>query len=150
ALLRVVLLRGAAVRGRRLGAARCPRALLRPVVGRVEAGALEVHRHRVEDALDGGVAGGAVGERILAHTLHHLKGVAPLAAILVDRHGTLSIGVLTTPEPALERAKRPPGPPLRPVGGVLRGRPGGRPSWSARQASAPNDWSLATAPSAQR
>jgi ketosteroid isomerase-like protein len=32
-------------------------------------------------------------ERVVGHALHHLERVASLAAILVDRHGTLSIGV---------------------------------------------------------
>src|SRR5262249_22066051 len=82
------------LRLRRRLAARRPTLALLAVVRVVEARSLEVDRHRVEDALDGGVAGAAARDGVLAHSLHHLEGVPLLAAVLVDRHGTLSIGVL--------------------------------------------------------
>ena len=59
-----------------------------PVVGRVEAGALVVHRHRVEHALDGARAAGLarLGLRI-GHPLEQLERVSVGAAVLVNRHG---------------------------------------------------------------
>src|SRR5439155_15083123 len=61
--------------------------LLAAVVRRVEARALEVHRHGVEDALDGGAAGRAARQRVVTHALHDLEGVPVLAAVFVDGHG---------------------------------------------------------------
>ena len=48
---------------------------------------------RVEDPLNGRSVLLADGQRVVCHALHHLERVASLAAILVNRHGTLSIGV---------------------------------------------------------
>ena len=45
-----------------------------------------MHRDGVEHALDRRSAGGALGDRVVGHALHHLEGVALLAAVLVDRH----------------------------------------------------------------
>src|SRR3954454_17902963 len=67
--------------------------LLLAVVGVVEARALEVDGHRVEDALHGRAVLLAELQRVVGHALHPLERVASLAAILVNRHGTLSIGV---------------------------------------------------------
>src|SRR4051812_28222839 len=50
-------------------------------------------RDRVEDALHGSAADLTLRHGVVAHALQHLKGVALVAAVLVDRHGTLSIGV---------------------------------------------------------
>ena len=49
--------------------------------------------HRVEDPLHRRPVLLAELEGIVRHALHHLERVASLAAILVDGHGTLSIGV---------------------------------------------------------
>src|SRR5213078_3117951 len=49
----------------------------------------------------------ALRDRIVAHALEHLEGVTVLAAVLVDGHGTLSIGV-------------PPGPGTAPSGRAPR------------------------------
>ena len=57
--------------------------------------------HGVEHALDGRSVLLAELQRVVGHALHHLERVASLAAILVDRHGTLSIGV---PEGTLRRS----------------------------------------------
>src|SRR4051812_18427165 len=61
-------------------------ALLRPVVGVVEALALEVHGDGVEHALDGRAALLAGLHRVVAHPLHDLERVVDLAAVLVDGH----------------------------------------------------------------
>ena len=56
------------------------------VVGRVEARALEVHRDRVEDALDRRPALLAPRHGVLGHALEDLELVPVAAAVLVDRH----------------------------------------------------------------
>jgi hypothetical protein len=56
-----------------------------------------VDRDRVEDALHGRSVLVTDRERVVGHALHHLERVAALAAILVNRHGTLSIGVPNFP-----------------------------------------------------
>ena len=61
-------------------------ALARPVVGVVEALALEVDGRRAEDALDGLAGLGVLGERLVAELLHDLEGRAVLAPVLVDGH----------------------------------------------------------------
>src|SRR3990170_1730818 len=59
-----------------------------PVVCRVEAGALEVHRDRVEHLLDGAFAAHFAGlGRRVRHPLEDLEGVPVGTAVLVDRHG---------------------------------------------------------------
>ena len=60
-----------------------------------------MHGNRVKDTLHGRPADGAAGERILDHPLNYLKGVPPLAAVLVSRHGASSIGVRTVPSASL-------------------------------------------------
>ena len=70
--------------------------LVLAVVRVVEARPLEVHRHRVEHPLNRRAVLLAGRERVVGHALHHLERVPSLAAILVDRHGTLSIGVPDT------------------------------------------------------
>ena len=57
-----------------------------PVIGRVEAGALEVDRDRVEHPLDRFAADLAHRDRVVGHPLHHLEGVAVGAAVSVGRH----------------------------------------------------------------
>src|SRR3954462_626890 len=96
----------AAVLRRRRAVGRPSRALLLAVVGVVEARALEVDRDRVEDAVHRRPADLALRDRIVAHALQHLEGVALLAAVLVDRHGTLSIGVPAGPKWAPQAARR--------------------------------------------
>src|SRR5207249_2534389 len=57
------------------------------VVRRVEARALEVHRYRVEHALEGSLAADLADVRgRLAHPLEELEQVPVGAAVLVDRH----------------------------------------------------------------
>jgi LCP family protein required for cell wall assembly len=93
--------------------------LLLAVVGRVEARALEVDGGRVEDLLDRRLADLAGGQRIVAHSLHHVEGVAVVAAVLVDRHGTLSIRVPTrSGGSALRPSGRVQVPQQRDAGGV--------------------------------
>jgi hypothetical protein len=52
---------------------------------------------RVENALHGRPMLVTDREWVVGHALHHLERVAALAAILVNRHGTLSIGVPNFP-----------------------------------------------------
>ena len=82
-----------------------------------------MHRDRVEDALDRGAAGGAARQRVVGHPLHHLEGVALLAAVLVDGHGTPSIGVPNRGSKRLASAG----------GRGARGRRAARPASSARR-----------------
>src|SRR3954468_481449 len=96
----------AAVLRRRRAVGRPSRALLLAVVGVVEARALEVDRDRVEDAVHRRPADLALRDRVVAHALEHLEGVALLAAVLVDRHGTLSIGVPAGLKAASQAARR--------------------------------------------
>ena len=57
-------------------------------VGPVEPGALEVHRHRVEHALDRAFAADLAGLGLgIADPLKELEQVPVRAAVLVDRHG---------------------------------------------------------------
>ena len=56
------------------------------VVGVVEAGALEMHRDGVEDALHGRAADLALGHGTVGHLLHHVEVMPVLAAVLVNRH----------------------------------------------------------------
>src|SRR5205085_3309187 len=79
---------GLGVRGARAFAALAllARALAGAVVGVVEARSLEVDRDRVEHPLHRCLAGPAREHGIVGHALHHLEGVALLAAVLVDRH----------------------------------------------------------------
>ena len=57
------------------------------VVGRVEPRALEVHRDRVEHALDGARAAHLAHlDRRVAHALEHLEHMPLGALVLVDRH----------------------------------------------------------------
>jgi hypothetical protein len=65
-----------------------PRALLRAVVGVVEALALEVHGDRVKDALERDAGLGVLGERRVGHPLHDLECRAVRASVLVEGHAT--------------------------------------------------------------
>ena len=59
-----------------------------PVVGRVEAGALEVHRDGVEHLLDGALAADLARlDRGVRNPLEDLEGMPVGTAVLVDRHG---------------------------------------------------------------
>src|SRR5205823_2325594 len=85
--------------------------LLRPVVRRVEARSLEMHCHRVEDALDLGSAFGADLERVVDHPLGHLEVVAVGAFVLVGGHriqlGSIA-GAYTVPAWSRPLPKRAP------------------------------------------
>src|ERR1700730_15913422 len=61
-------------------------ALAGPVVGVVEALALEVHGGGVEDALNLDPGLGVLLQGVLAEGLHLLEGAAVGASVLVDRH----------------------------------------------------------------
>src|SRR5581483_5045564 len=87
--IRLVLL-GAAV-AVRSGAA------LPGVVGRVEAGALEVDGHGMEDPLHRCAALLAGRDGIVRHRLEDLEGVAFGAAVLVDRHPPSIMGLPRAP-----------------------------------------------------
>src|SRR6185437_15173768 len=57
------------------------------VVGRVKPGALEVHRDRVEDSLEGTFAADlTLRRRCVAHPLKELENVSVRTTILVDGH----------------------------------------------------------------
>ncbi len=59
------------------------------VVGRVEAGALVVHRDGMEDQLQRRLPAHLAGRRPgLRHAVEHLEQMTVRAAVLVDRHGS--------------------------------------------------------------
>ena len=59
----------------------------RAVVGRVEPGALEMDRDRVQDSLDGALAADLADlRRVVGHLLEDLEEMAVRAFVLVDRH----------------------------------------------------------------
>src|SRR4051812_14576669 len=83
-VLRVLLLRGLALGlggaiGRRL--LHLARPALRAVIRVVEALALEVHGHRVEDALDLRLALGTLLHGVVGHPLHDLEDVTLVALV---------------------------------------------------------------------
>ena len=87
-----------------------PRLLPPPVVGRVEARALEVDRDRMQHPLCGRAAHLALGERVVRELLEHLEAVVVLASVLVDRH--LKASYTSTGTPGTLR----PGVPTRATG----------------------------------